>query len=676
MADLLPALAPLASRVRQDVTWRKVGISTRCDKKIPLSIPVLKRHLRGIEMRGVCPILEGENTTRVAVLDLDSHKGETSWEEMIFVCAKVCDKFVEAGFTPIPFRSSGGKGIHLYFVWDIPQDAYSVRRFMASHLKDLGFNDGTKGVARQEIEIFPKQDMVPKGGFGNQFILPLAGLSTPLEPLFGYEPQEREAALNIVWTPCPDVPFIEKPKIERVKKPIDTENLSPELRRMLEAIPNEETNYDLWIKIGMVLHAETGGSTDGLALWEEWSARCPEYSGYEKLEYKWNSFRDDKDKIVGLGSLKKIAGEHGWQEDYSVDFEEVVDEPAESTPEEPKQKRRRFQPIPVSKFATRKPPQWLIKGLLPKSSTSMTYGGSGDGKTFIILDMALAIARGMDWLGRKVKQGRVVYICAEGSGGFTSRIKAYAYHNHIKLADLDFMTVIPGSPNFMQKKDVEELIQEINDFNERTDLIIIDTMAQTTTGADENSAKDMNIALKYLEALRAGTNSAVHLIHHAGKDEDRGARGSTTLKAALDVQYQVSREGENRLFWVRKMKDGIDGFGYNFRLAPEQIGEDEDGEMQTSCYVEFEEKMIDHRPVGKKRRHTELENLLLDTWDALGGGTIAVNDLVAQAMNSLPHVDGARDGRPKVLNDALLELLYAGDIVVKDGQIVTSLDQV
>ena len=68
--------------------------------------------------------------------------------------------------------------------------------------------------------------------------------------------------------------------------------------------------------------------------------RCPGYSGFDNLKYKYNSFRNDKDKTVGIGSLKKIALEHGWQEDYSGDFEEVKDEVPE--PEIPVEKTGRL----------------------------------------------------------------------------------------------------------------------------------------------------------------------------------------------------------------------------------------------------------------------------------------------------------------------------------------------
>jgi putative DNA primase/helicase len=53
----------------------------------------------------------------------------------------------------------------------------------------------------------------------------------------------------------------------------------------------------------MALHHETGGSEEGLALWDEWSAKGSKYKGQEELEYKYRSFRDDHPNPVTLGSL-------------------------------------------------------------------------------------------------------------------------------------------------------------------------------------------------------------------------------------------------------------------------------------------------------------------------------------------------------------------------------------
>ena len=72
--------------------------------------------------------------------------------------------------------------------------------------------------------------------------------------------------------------------------------------------------------------------------------------------------------------------------------------------------------------------------MLPRAGLAVIYGASSSGKTFFTLDLAAAVARGVDWRGARVKKGRVLYVVAEGAGGFRNRLQAYC----------DFHGVDPG----------------------------------------------------------------------------------------------------------------------------------------------------------------------------------------------------------------------------------------
>jgi hypothetical protein len=177
---LIAGLAPLVKRVRRDVTAVKRDGKQAWTQQ-ELTRERLASHLNGGPARGVCPVKPGESVTLVALLDFDSHGGETAWPEMSAVVARVADTLgLVWGMHPILFRSSGGRGVHLYLLWDEPQDSYSVRAWLGEVLTACGLRPGTKGVARGEVEVFPRQNEVPVGGYGNQFVLPLAGKSEPL----------------------------------------------------------------------------------------------------------------------------------------------------------------------------------------------------------------------------------------------------------------------------------------------------------------------------------------------------------------------------------------------------------------------------------------------------------------------------------------------------------------
>lgn len=331
MQDLSTILDPLISRVRTDVT-AALGDKGMVWTKDKLTPPRITAHLNGGKARGVCPIKEGESTTMVALLDLDSHKGETSWADMAQVAQAVMNVAPLFGLEPMPWRSRGGRGIHLFFIWDEPQDAYSVRALLSKMLKELGYENGTGGVKNKQIEIFPKQDKVPVGGFGSQFILPLAGQSVPLEPLLGLEPLAREDALSVAWVSSKPVPIAERSEARR--DTVSQGALSgSELARIVEHIePNKsDDEYWRWLKVGMALHYETQGSADGLALWMSWSSKGHKYNEGTCVD-KWESFRDDKEVVTTAGTLLVLAREGGYVEDVSKDFDDLVVPEAEARP--------------------------------------------------------------------------------------------------------------------------------------------------------------------------------------------------------------------------------------------------------------------------------------------------------------------------------------------------------
>jgi hypothetical protein len=179
--EKVAALLPLVERMHRGHCWLKTPDGPR---RINEALDDFKiaEHVAGRRAYGACPIAPGESTTRVALLDLDSHKGETPWPVMLEVARTVAFALEQEGYTPILWRSSGGNGIHLFTLWDQPQDAYSVREMLREAIGALGYSNGTGGVAAKQREIFPKQSEVPADGYGSMFILPM-GAGTKSEYL-------------------------------------------------------------------------------------------------------------------------------------------------------------------------------------------------------------------------------------------------------------------------------------------------------------------------------------------------------------------------------------------------------------------------------------------------------------------------------------------------------------
>lgn len=326
---LIAALRPITQRVRTDVTARKNAAGVQAWTRQPLTAEALAGHLNGGPARGVCPIKAGESVTMLAVLDFDSHKGETGWPAMSMVVGAVVDTLVTVwGAEPILFRSSGGRGVHLYLLWDEPQDAYSVRQWLAGVLAACGLRPGARSVSAGEVEVFPKQNSVPEAGYGNQFILPLAGqsellaldeLSGLLEPV----PGGKHAVLEWSWRTTPAVPVAVRP--ERPTQVVDAAVLASvqgQWRQALDAIPNgrdggETLDYDTWRNVIFAIHHETQGSDAGLALAEEFSERALGTTVNVDLEFLrkrvWPYVRSDRGgSVITGGTIKSIATRYGW----------------------------------------------------------------------------------------------------------------------------------------------------------------------------------------------------------------------------------------------------------------------------------------------------------------------------------------------------------------------------
>lgn len=349
-----------------------------------------------------------------------------------------------------------------------------------------------------------------------------------------------------------------------------------QLEEILQAL-DPSMPYPEWINVGMALHHET--EAEGFHLWDEWSSQADNYPGSEELLHHWTSFGNNKGAPVTARLLLKLAKESG----VHVNPDIASASEFECIKEEDDSADARFAVVDAENFADCSPTPWLIKGVLPKADLGVVFGESGSGKSFFVSDMALSLARGKSWRGHKVRPSRVVYLAAEGSSGFRKRLKAYELHHKISLAGVPF-GVIPVAPNFLMKVDALDVAKAIIAWG-GADLVVIDTFAQVTPGANENAGEDVGKALAHFRGLNRALGAMVLLVHHSGKDTSKGARGWSGLRAAADMELEVIRTESGRATRVTKQKDGDDHGEFGFELEVVPLGLDEDADIITSCVV-------------------------------------------------------------------------------------------
>lgn len=232
----------------------------------------------------------------------------------------------------------------------------------------------------------------------------------------------------------------------------------------------------------------------------------------------------------------------------------------------------------------------LVHNLLSHGDSSVLYGSPGAGKSFFALDLAVHVATGKPYRGKlRVDGGAVIYVTLEGRRTFRNRIAA------LKKKEI----LPPGAPlyiarptfSLLESADSETLVNTVTELAAKINLpvrlIVIDTLSRAMAGGDESSSVDMSSAVRAVDAVRNATGAHVMLVHHSGKDQSKGARGHSSLRAAVDTEIEVFRkDGESITFaQVTKQRDLPCIASMAFTLEFVDLGLNNYGEMVTSCTV-------------------------------------------------------------------------------------------
>ncbi len=235
-------------------------------------------------------------------------------------------------------------------------------------------------------------------------------------------------------------------------------------------------------------------------------------------------------------------------------------------------RRDRLKPILIFDLEELPPRRHLIKGLLGMGEMSVWFGEPGCAKSFLVMTTGLCIARGVDWFGRKVKEGLVVYIAAEGGGGIRKRLEAFCQHHGIEPEGVPF-AVIPTSVNLLNENaDTTGIIDGVKALEKELGIpcgmIVVDTLSRSLAGGDENSSGDMGKFIMNCDRIRKETGAHVAIVHHTPKAERTTPRGHSSLLGATDVAVKVEKHQGGNTATVEKNKDDEGGWRIGFRLFP------------------------------------------------------------------------------------------------------------
>ena len=192
--------------------------------------------------------------------------------------------------------------------------------------------------------------------------------------------------------------------------------------------------------------------------------------------------------------------------------------------------------------------RWLVTGLWSEQAVGIVGGEPKCGKSFLALDLAVAVATGTPCLrGFPVaRPGRVLLYAAEDAPHVVRRrLEGICAAAACELKDLDVHVITAATVRLDQAADRSRLEQTIAQWKPR--LLILDPFVRLHR-IDENASGEVAPLLAYLRALQRQYQLAVLVVHHARKSAGRmragqALRGSSEFHAWGDSNLYLRRTG-------------------------------------------------------------------------------------------------------------------------------------
>jgi len=220
---------------------------------------------------------------------------------------------------------------------------------------------------------------------------------------------------------------------------------------------------------------------------------------------------------------------------------------------------------------------WLIEPLLPAGRAISVYAPAKTGKSLVILSAVAAACTGRSVWGLPAQPPvRILYLDYEMTpNDLRERLELLGYGPEIDLSNLRY-ALIPSLPPFDTPEGGQALLELAQAENVRG--IIIDTFGRATQG-DENDADTTRAYYRNTGGLLKKHGIASLRTDHAGKDLERGQRGSSAKNDDVDLVHKLTRTDDgvrltrthSRMSWIPELIELVrheDDYGvWDFRRA-------------------------------------------------------------------------------------------------------------
>lgn len=241
-----------------------------------------------------------------------------------------------------------------------------------------------------------------------------------------------------------------------------------------------------------------------------------------------------------------------------------------------------------------KPPiSYVTQDILLQPSLNIFYGEPGGFKTMLVMDLAMCVVSGQDWLtglpdktpvtSYKCEQSPVLWIDVDnGCDLIERRFKAIGNaHKVSEDSPIRYVSFPPFALN--DSGQVGELVRATEYFKAK--LIVFDNLGTISGGVEENSSQMIG-AMSELRKIAETTRSAIIAIHHTTK-KTKSLRGHSSINAAVDLALLVNRNGDKAIMsstktrhapiepfsalWIYRIQNGELATGRFFGLGDEGV---------------------------------------------------------------------------------------------------------
>ena len=449
-------------------------------------------------------------------------------------------------------NSTPGGGLHVYFTGSLP-----------SKTKIQGLQIDTRGRGGYVL-VPPSRVLVDKGPYKGQI-------------------RYYDTELQVDVAPLPDwiaELFVVKPRAPSpaTGAPVERELLEARLEQL-----DPDCDRGTWRDIVAGIHATNVPDDENGEYRRELAHRWSRGDLWVAPACKYDDVHVDlvfygmppKEGGVGFGTIDYYARQAGFDGPSAAPRASVGETFAGV--EMPPVERSKYAPVDLLRVATGAEPEYHDddegqgRGIMPdypEGCVVYHYGKPGSHKTNCQLCETLeAFLRGK----------RVVFVAAEGTYLFVRmRLAMMCRHMGITLEQLMYggegphgplgrFAVIEDAPLLLDSGEVDAFIAALP-FEPH--IIVIDTLSEALPGADQNSTPVTSGVGQAAKRLQKRFKALVCIIHHPGKDEDRGMLGGSGLlgHAGGVVRYTADKDAGIITAHVEKMRDGCDNFSKGLRV--------------------------------------------------------------------------------------------------------------